>query len=328
MTKIIVSLFLILVSSFAQASGFTVFDNIDACKIAVSAGKAQSYTPTTKAPFQGGKGWTKKVVGAGGACLGQAHVLEDGAPKNGKSVYVPAEFVYWEHISGSLRMHICSNPFGSLAQLTPVVSTGTSQPEAPAVLEHGSCTTNNCNTVTEVQVVNQVVVRNGVCKDEVNNTTFAPTNGQCNFNTIQANVSVSANSSTVCLNCTSGASIKPVSTTPAAQTSAPCTTCGEKVTVTREEKRTDGRCFVQTNMGYKFEVRANASNGRLMASLVNPQNNNPIDGTRSLYVGNVQASKKSQGFDCDGMQQQLTNNWEAVRSAYGIPSVCQIAKKD
>ncbi|MFA6608638.1 MAG: hypothetical protein WCT07_01905 [Candidatus Paceibacterota bacterium] len=106
--------------------------------------------------------------------------------------------------------------------------------------------------------------------------------------------------------------------------------CSENVAVIREEKRTDGRCFVQTNMGYKFELRANASNGRLMVGLVNPQTDKLVDGIKGMYVGNLQASHDPKGVNCDGMQSQLYQNWEAVRSAYGIPSTCQLteAKKD
>jgi hypothetical protein len=269
MTKIIVSLILVLVSGFAQASGFTVFDNVDSCKIAVSADKAQSYTPTTKAPFAGGKGWTKKVVGAGGACLGQAHVLEDGAPKNGKAVFVPAGFVYWEHTSGAFRMNDCSNPFGQLVAIQPV-QTPTSVAQAAEVpIQHGSCTTNDCNTVTEVQVLNQVVVRNLICKDEVTRTTFAPTNGQCNFAPAQANVQMVATSSVACGN-----------------------TCNNKSTsnlnISGKVARTDNRCVVKLSFnGSSRYVRLSPEKGtgRLMAAVVDNEQaefnrSNPI-----VYVG-------------------------------------------
>jgi len=111
--RVVIAFLISVLSVSASAASF--FENTEQCKNAAIAGRATPYTPTTKAEFKGGAGWIKKVVPAGGACLGEAHVLEDGAPSNGKTVFVKEGFVYWEQQStGAFRMHDCSNPFGSI----------------------------------------------------------------------------------------------------------------------------------------------------------------------------------------------------------------------
>lgn len=217
----------------------------------------------------------------------------------------------------------------------PQAAASAPAPQAPpATVQRGSCTTLDCNTAVEEQVVNQIIRRNAVCKDDVTGATFAPTNGQCNFAPVQGNVTMTATSTVSCGNCGNGNGPQRPTAGPApiAQPTNGCSgsQCREQVKVTREEARTDGRCFVQTNMGYRFELRANTSTGRLMVGLVDPSTLEKIEGTRGMYVADLQASKNSKGVDCDGMQQQLYSNWETVRSAYGLPSVCtmKVAKKD
>ena len=329
---------IIMIAGVAHASGFTVFENIEQCENARAAGKAVVYKPTTVAPFKGGTGWTKHVVPAGGACLGGAHVLEDGAPKNGMSIFVAEGFVYWKQTStGAFRMNDCSNPFGQIIFAKSTEKTLQQQPPATAQIATPnppnpvSCT-ENCGDITKTQTITHVVKEVKVCEAS-NGTRFAAVNGECIFPVTKAQVSMEVEAKASCTTCSSPSAPVPVKPTvqPTA-TSATCTTdCKphEEVKVTREEKRTDGRCFVQTNMGYRFELRANTSTGRLMAAMVNPTTNNMVEGTKALYVGNLQASKNSKGFDCDGMQAQLyvPANWEAVRSAYELPSACRLTAK-
>lgn len=315
MTKIIVSLILVLVSGFAQAGVY--YDSKESCMSTGYAGKAVDYKPTAKHKAYGenriAKHELRRLEADACVLIGAVPGKRWAFLKEGNNVLTKGTVVK--------MLAECQNDIYEIHYLKK------DEPAPVAQAQQAECVTDGCGNVTKTQIITHVVNEVKVCEAS-NGQRFAPVNGECQFEVVKAKVSMQVESKAECLNCTPGVSIKPASTAPTAQSSAPCTTCGEKVTVTREEKRTDGRCFVQTNMGYKFEVRANASNSRLMASLVNPQNNNPVDGTRSLYVGNTQASKNSQGFDCDGMQQQLTDSWEAVRSAYGIPSACQIAKKD
>ena len=306
MTKTIISLVLALFAGLANAGGFTVFDNVEACKIAVTAGKAVIYTPTTKAPFQGGKGWEKKTVNAGGACLGKAYVMEDGAPVNGKAVYVPEGFVYWEHTSGVFRMNDCSNPFGQLATVQPSSAGSTTaevvSPDVPVM--HGACTTNDCNTVTEVQVVNQIILRNGICQDNVLGKTFAPTNGQCNFAPVQANVSMVATSTVACGGC--GNSQPTASVKPAAQTAADCVDCHPTLLLTGRKPRTDGRCVLKVKDGQdgtESYIRFGLQDkGRLTAVKVTDEagNTNPLSGQYATMVGDGQATVQLEGnMDCN-----------------------------
>ncbi len=316
-----------MIAGLAHASGFTVFENIEQCENARAAGKAVVYKPTTVAPFKGGTGWTKHTVPTGGACLGKAHVLEDGAPKNGMAVYVAEGFVYWKQTStGAFRMNDCSNPFGQIVFFEKKTETKelANQTLATQTVTPLPCT-ENCGDITKTQTITHVVKEVKVCETAYGSR-FAPVNGECIFPVTKAQVSMEVEAKAVCTTCSSGKTVVQPKTAALA-----CTDCKphEEVKVTREEKRTDGRCFVQTNMGYRFELRANKSNGRLMASMVDPTTLKMVEGTKALYVGNLQASKNSQGVDCDGMEAQLyvPANWEAVRTAYELPSACRLTAK-
>ncbi len=321
----------ILFTGALQAAGFTVFENIEQCENARAAGKAIVYKPSTIAPFKRSTGWTKHAVPAGGACLGKAHVLEEGAAKNGMSVYVAEGFVYWKQtLTGAFRMNDCSNPF---EQIVLTKSTDKTLPQQPVVVAQMPTPpplpcTENCGDLTKTQTITHVVKEVKVC-ETANGTRFSPVNGECIFPVTKAQVSMEVEAKATCATCSPSTPAKPIAQPTA--TPATCTNCKprEEVKVTREEKRTDGRCFVQTNMGYRFELRANATSGRLMASMVDPASEKMVEGTKALYVGNLQASKNSQGVDCDGMQAQLyvPANWEAVRSAYELPSACRLTAK-
>lgn len=121
---------------------FSVFSNADACEIAKSANLVTPYSPSTKSPFQGGPGWTKAVVPEGGACLGDAYVMEDGVAVKGKTVYVAGRFDYWFHTNAqgvidAYRMHDCSNPFGEITFLgkKPEPVPQAAVPQAPVVVQ-------------------------------------------------------------------------------------------------------------------------------------------------------------------------------------------------
>ncbi|MEN9551793.1 MAG: hypothetical protein RI935_170 [Candidatus Parcubacteria bacterium] len=285
----------------ANASAAMFFQNNEQCQAMVSAGKAKTYTPQTNAPFTGGTGWTRKTVGKGGACLSEAYVLEDRAPTRTKTVFVQEGFEYWEHTSGAFRMHKCSNPFRSLHVVN----------QKPAQAQQvGPCTGNACDDTTRtvtrtITVIEQVVV---VQRCIVNGKEVSLVDGKCVAPTVAVEAPVVVNN--------------PVSSSGGCGATSTCTQ-KEKVVMQREEPRTDGRCFIATNMGYKFELRASKKDGRLMVSMVNPSSNLQIEGVRAMYVAQEQASKNEKGIDCDGMQSQLYKNWEPVRSAYGLPSICQ-----
>lgn len=156
-----------------HASAFNVFENVEQCKATVAAGKAEFYEPKTNHPFKGGKGWTKKTVPAGGACLTGAYILEDGKPVGGKIVAVPAGFPYWEHTSGAKRMHKCGNPFDNVvvpskeeAKPAPTVTvpTPTSTVSAP---KDETCK-KDCKPEEKLKTTSEIKTRaDGRCFSEV-----------------------------------------------------------------------------------------------------------------------------------------------------------------
>lgn len=242
----------LLIAGQASAAGFAVFENIEKCENARAAGKAIAYKPTTVAPFKGGKGWEKKVVPAGGACLGGAHVLEDGAPKNGMSVFVEEGFVYWEQTTtGAFRMNDCSNPFGQISFAKSKATTPATQPTATAA---ASCTTDDCgNTVKVVEqrtIINEVVEIRQQCT--ANGKEIALVNGQCVAPQIFVALPVKAESTTE------------------GSCGAKCTPT-PKFNLTNKAARTDGRCVVHvTSKGSDYYIRLSPEKdtGRLMAAIV------------------------------------------------------------
>lgn len=258
-SKAILGLAVAMIANLASASGFTVFDNVEQCENARATNRAVVYTPTTKAPFQGGKGWTKKTVGAGGACLGKAHVLEDGAPKNGKAVYVAEGFVYWEHTSGAFRMHDCSNPFGE------IIFAGKKAEEKPVA---AACV-DNCNTVV-TQVITHVVKEVKVCETS-DGKRFEPVGGECKFEPTRANVSVKVETS-IDNSCRNNGQCIPKAA----------------LTIDKKVARTDGRCVVEVAFqGSTRYIRLDPEKGtgRLMAMVV-PRIDGDIDRSMPItYVG-------------------------------------------
>jgi hypothetical protein len=91
----------------------------------------------------------------------------------------------------------------------------------------------------------------------------------------------------------------------------------------REEKRSDGRCFIQTNMGYRFELKANTETGKLMVAMVDPSTLKKIEGTRAYMPGDL-ATKDPYGYDCDGMQSLVYKKWDEIRESQGLPSACRL----
>ena len=152
-----------------HASAFNVFENVEQCKAMVVAGKAEFYEPKTNHPFKGGKGWTKKTVPAGGACLTGAYILEDGKPVGGKVVAVPSGFPYWEHTSGAKRMHKCGNPFDDAVvprkeELTP---TPTVTVTTPTVTVPETCK-KDCKSEEKLKTTSEIKTRaDGRCFSEV-----------------------------------------------------------------------------------------------------------------------------------------------------------------
>lgn len=288
-------------ASVANASGFSVFDSIEQCEIARVAGKAKTYTPSTKAPFQGGKGWTKKVVPSGGACLGQAHVLEDGAPKNGKAVYVEEGFVYWEHTSGAFRMNDCSNPFGSL-MLASKPQSQTTQPASTAT----TCTTDDCGNTTKVvehrTIINEVVEVRQQCM--ANGQEIALTSGQCIAPQILATLPVKVESAT---QGSCGAACEPAMA----------------LKVTNKVARTDGRCVLkvtdQENQ-IRFVRFGLQDSGHISAVRVTDEGGSTLMKEFSSMVGDGQSTAQISNKDCDLAIKAFSTpralNWTAPRLGF------------
>lgn len=270
MLKIFVSSILFAFAGMANAYDLSVFKDTDQCELARIAGKAKGYTPTTNAPFKGGKGWVKKVVPAGGACLGEAHVLEDGAPKNGMSVFVEEGFVYWHHAAtNSFRMNDCSNPFGSIRLVYDKNVVDTVTPDEPIVV------TAPAQTVVQIAET----FKKEITLDETFYCTIH--GGARQLATIQ-------NGQPVCPEVKVTASIvvdEPIRVQPhvipGPRTVAvePVTkeSCGDtcnqspKFTLTGSTARTDGRCVIHITFqgGDRFiRLSPEKGTGRLMAAIV------------------------------------------------------------
>lgn len=264
MFKIIVSIALLAFAGTASASGFSVFDSVEQCENARAVSKAIVYTPTTKAQFQGGKGWEKKTVPAGGACLGEAHVREDGAPKNGKAVFVAEGFVYWHHAAtNSFRMNDCSNPFGSI--LFASKPSGMTQ----AVVADSVPTTTV--QITETIQKDIVLKQNFYCEIGGARQPATIQNGQPVCPEVKVTVAILVD--------------EPIRVQPHvipssrsvavdSSTQGPCgAACNQspKFTLTGSTARTDGRCVVHVTFqgGDRFiRLSPEKGTGRLMAAIV------------------------------------------------------------
>jgi hypothetical protein len=291
MLKIGISIALFTFTALANAAGFTVFDSIKSCEIARDTGHAKVYSPTTKAPFQGGNGWTKKTVPAGGACLGQAHVLEDGAPKNGKAVFVAEGFVYWEHTSGAFRMHDCSNPFGQIAF--------GKMADKPATTTAICDDCNKVVNVTSVTNITEIVNVRQVCT--VNGQEVAVVNGQCPVPTM-----------TVAL---------PVKVEPATQVAQPaCATCTPTLVAQVLSERTAKVCGIEivaspTDRRVIGRLQLDDFGGKIRIARVEQ-----FEGTASqVSVSPLPHSLKK---DCNEDHAAVYKHWQAVVKKFGFPDTC------
>ncbi len=287
----------------------------DECVAAMRAGKAAAYQPTGRHPKASDAriaGLTKRPLEAD-ACvhLDTMASWQWVFQKQGTEVYT----------SGTKVVYLaeCQNDINEVVYLKKEEPLPAPAPVASAPV---ATTTTVTKTIFEILIVNQEVrcMRAdgtyvlGAMKDN------RPQCPELQINTpVHVHVPIRVSESVAKVPAASQAS------TPATATCAN-TSCvpKEKVTVEREEKRSDGRCFSQTNMGYMFEVRANTSSGILMVALVNPQTLQRVDGTKPMQVDGVLAAKTAQGYDCDGMQAQLYQRWEMVRGAYELPSACKL----
>lgn len=302
---------------------FTVFDTVEECRASVLLGQVQPYKPTTKAPFQGVGGWEKKVVPEGGACLGRAHVMEDGAPKNGKAVYVPAGFVYWQHVSGSYRMAECSNPFEEISffhkkeEIAPPVV----QQETKTVVinERIEKKIEFVETVECVQGNRKVpgVIENGKvkCPDlEI----AAP---------ITINEPIRVQPRVV--------APPPVVVPPAApahKAEAPCTDCHAEMRIERKVPRTDGRCVValrdpQGRMHFaRFDTQTNHLGPLLVGARVDNERGEWNRSYTPSYVGDGTQTVRLQQKDCEVVVRALQNQrvfaWTAPR--LGLDANCTV----
>lgn len=309
----------------------TVFDNTDACEIARKSSLAEPYVPTTKAPFKGGKGWTKHTVPAGGACLGEAHVLEDGAPRNGKAVFVEEGFVYWKHTSGAFRMNDCSNPFGQLVLLTKAEPAPASQaptatvsvPAAPIVVE------------TETRIKEKKILEvEFYCKmPDGREVRAAVQNGQPVCPTVSVTAPVVVQEpigmqprvvqapQVPAPRPAAGGYVAPV---PSQQAQAPCSDCHVEAHVTRVVPRTDGRCVLamrDTQTGKTYEVWLGSVQRQGMTLLVATNMSND---RRTSLVGDGNVSTQMHTKDChvarDAFLSQRRFAWTAGQ--IGLPLSC------
>lgn len=323
---------IIMIAGAANAAGFTVFENIEQCENARAAGKAVVYKPTTVAPFKGGNGWTKYVVPVGGACLGKAHVLEDGAPKNGKSVYVPEGFVYWAHTSGAFRMHDCSNPFEQLVlaktdkpqQQQPTATAQTATPDPLPCTE-------NCGDTTKTQTITHVVREVKVC-ETASGSRFAPFNGVCIFPVTKAQVSMEVEVIATCTTCSSPARvvIHSTATAPTLGTNSDKPQVDKpQVDITKKVARIDGRCVLALESGsathyVRFETKKGTN--LLAAARVSDVSGEWVENNPLSYVGDGKQTveldlKKACPAAIAAFSSPRSFEWTAKR--IGLPIDCK-----
>lgn len=116
--------------------------------------------------------------------------------------------------------------------------------------------------------------------------------------------------------------------------SQPVVTCKENCIPEERPKdikftaRNDGRCFIQTTYGYKFELRSEKSTKRIMVALVDPETNERLQGKRVTYVGDETSVITNKGPDCiaDTKKLEKPHNWNTVRGFYNLPSDCDLKK--
>ncbi len=342
MTMFIKALCVTLLLAFGQAaSAATYYDSEESCVSAMENGTATEYKPTGKAKGYG----DPRITGLGLRSLEAEACAQMDTMKGVQWVFQKQGTPMYTN-GTEVKLHgECQNTIYKIVYRKPKPAPVPQAPAPQAVpapaagQPTSSCTTDDCGNktvnVVEKTIVNRVTEIVDTCV--VNGVTVQMQNNICQGQVVRVTLPVKVETSTTSTcngNCgnSNGPQRPTAGPAPIAQPTNGCSgsQCREQVKVTREEARTDGRCFVQTNMGYRFELRANTSTGRLMVGLVDPSTLEKIEGTRGMYVGDQQASKNSKGVDCDGMQQQLYSNWETVRSAYNLPSVCtmKVAKKD
>lgn len=299
--------FAALFAFLGTASAATYYESEDSCVSAARAAKAVAYQPTAKHVKFG----DARIAGLEKRSLEGDACVYLGAQPGKRWVFLKqGTYVYAKGADVQLLAE-CQNDIYNTVYIK------NEQSLAKVCKEEG------CGAVTNVIPVINVTKEIKVC-EAFNGKRFDPTDNVCNFEPTKAKISTVVESSVTYT--------VPVTTYAKSATKAePCTNCvpQEKVTVIREEKRTDGRCFVQTNMGYRFELRANTQTGRLMAGLIDASTEQLVSGTKALFIGDVMAAKNQKGYDCDGMQAQLyvPENWKAVRTAYNLPSACELTTK-
>lgn len=245
MTKTLVSLILVLISGFAQAGIY--YDSKDSCMSAGYAGKAVDYKPTAKHKKFGdariAKHELRRLESDACVLIGAVPGKRWAFLKEGNNVLTKGTVVK--------MLAECQNDIYEIHYLKKdetIVSTGTSQPEiAPAILQHGSCTTDDCgNTVTTVTnktIVQKIVEITDICR--VNGVEIPMTNGKCVAPAVTAvaPVKVESHVTSTCLNCTGSTGVKPASTKPVAQSE--CIDCNPELKITGKVARTDGRCVLK-----------------------------------------------------------------------------------
>lgn len=300
----------------AKASSVGVFESMAACLAAAKSDKVSGYEPTMLAKGHGPervKGLTLRKLESD-ACadmdvaVGRKWVLLRGHPEvytNGANVVYLAE---------------CQN---TIYKVVPIKD----GPTPPVTMVPTTVTATSTVVTVQETIQKDIILKEAVFCD-VNGTTVPATmqggKAVCPTLTIVAPVTIE----------------EPVRVRPSvvdasqgkSVTTETCTkdcTPHEEVRVVREEKRADGRCFVQTNMGYKFELRAQAKSGNTVVGLVDPSTNKLIADTKARHIAaDLKAPRLADGKpDCDGMQSQLYKSWEDVRKSYELPSSCRLSNR-
>jgi hypothetical protein len=301
-------------------AGFSVFPNTDACEFAKVNGTAIGYVPTTKAPFKGGKGWTRRVVPAGGACLGGAYIMEDGVPVKGKSVYVAEGFVYWRHdASGAFRMHDCSNPFEELVLLgreEPIARPAPVPAPAPVVAAPAPCTTNCGPEVVKEQPK--------ICEDRFGRQWPLPQNSECVWPEVATKTPI--RKETVCGTC------EPVVRTPPPvvqqqpkyvpsiqSQQQDCVGCHPEAKVLAEEPAPHGVCgirAVDTNRRTVGLIQIDQFQGKIRFARVGEWRGRP---THRPVVTDLRSSPSR---NCDEDQRAVEQHWAQVIKMLELPLNC------
>jgi hypothetical protein len=343
MTKFIRALCAIALLVLGQTAFASVYyDSGESCLSAIEDGSAVEYKPTGKAKGFG----DARIAGLGLRGL-EWDACADMATMAGRKWVFQKQGTLMYTSGAEIKFHgDCQNTIYTVMyrkpKQTPIADAIPAPVPAPTLVQHGSCSTSDCNTAVQEQVVNQVIRRSVVCKDDATGTTFAPTSGQCNFAPVQGNVTMTTTSSVSCGNC----GRTPGSQAPATQpvVNDDCVgDCRREAHVVRSEPRSDGLCVYpmrDTQTGAEYTVLLGtmirngmnllvatkmADNRRLGKSNVSKEElHTLLQGSQSGFVGDDRQSVKMERKDCKVAERYFLSNrsFELTAKRIGLPTSC------